>query len=546
MNDSFAGGTLGSSRQLLDARLMIVVFLICSLGVANIYSAALTESYWIKQIFWLLLGFGIALVQLSFDYRLFESVAYPLYSTVIILLLAVLTVGTKILGARRWLRLAGFTLQPSELMKVAIIFVMAKYFAEEHRDRGYSIRDLIRPMNITRPIAAIAALIATWSKNVWLRDPVGELARYTAIAFEGRPPEWDGTYLFRMLLITGIIAYLALMYVVSTRALEPKGGFEQRSPWVERGKLAAIFGPPVILLLVTWVFWQSELLGDPKAVIVTWLVKAGGPGGAHAAFAPVIWFRLVLCLLAAVYLGGSIFNILKGKTEFRHFVAPIDLVVLPMALIMAQPDLGTALLVGAIAFSMILFVGMRPTSVLLLGVSGVGLAVLSWYAVLKEYQKQRVRTFLDPESDLRGAGYHVNQSMIAVGSGRVTGKGFASGTQSQLSFLPEQHTDFAFSVWGEEHGFLGGVVLVGLYFLLVVFAVGIAARARDRFGALLVTGFTALIFWQAFVNMGMVIGLLPVVGVPLPMFSYGGSSLLTVMVGLGITLNVAYRRTTFG
>ena len=138
-----------------------------------------------------------------------------------------------------------------------------------------------------------------------------------------------------------------------------------------------------------------------------------------------------------------------------------------------------------------------------------------------------------------------SSSSRAVGSGRVWGKGFASGTQSQLSFLPEQHTDFAFSVWGDEHGFIGGLVLVTLYFILIVIAVGIAARSRDRFGSLLVTGFTALVFWQAFVNMGMVIGLLPVVGVPLPLFSYGGSSLLTVMVGLGITLNVAYRRSTF-
>ncbi|MCC6807568.1 MAG: rod shape-determining protein RodA [Deltaproteobacteria bacterium] len=534
------------TRSAISYRLLLVTFVICGIGIANIYSASLGQSFWIRQIFWVIFGFGVALVHLAFDYRVFERIAYPFYAFVVFLLMLVPLVGTKVYGARRWLRLAGFTLQPSELMKVAIIFVLARYFAEETRERSYTIRDLLRPLNVTRPLAAIAALIVLWGKNPWLQDPIGELARKVALSHNGVPPEWDGTYGFRVLLVTLLIAAAAIALSLELRPPAKASGFDVPSAWKQRLRTALTFGPVAVVAILTYVYWQSEIFGDPKSVILTWLVEAGAAGGTHEAFLPVLWFRVLLLALFVVYLAYAVWLLVKdGRPDLRQIVAPIDLVLVPMGLIMAQPDLGTALLVGAIAFSIILFVGMRWTSVALLAVSGVVLSVFAWFALLKDYQKRRVLTFIDPESDARGAGYHANQSMIAVGSGRFWGKGFTSGTQSQLSFLPEQHTDFAFSVWGEEHGFIGGIVLVTLYFTLIVIAVGIAARSRDRFGALLVTGFTALVFWQAFVNMGMVIGLLPVVGVPLPLFSYGGSSLLTVMVGLGITLNVAYRRSTF-
>ena len=536
------------SRSTLHLRLVLVTFLICSLGVANIYSAAVGQSFWIKQIFWLVCGFGVAFLHLAFDYRVFLRVAYPLYGVVCMCLVGVLLFGTKVLGARRWLRLGGFNFQPSELMKVAIIFVLAKYFAEEQRERGYTVRDLLRPLNVSRPVLALIVLIVLWSKNPFLRDPVGELSRIIAVGFEGHAPEWDGTYSFRMLLVVLILASSALAFWIYTLEGPATSGFSQRTRLMDRSRIAFIFGLPALAGIALLAFWQSEFFGDPKTVILTWLIQQGLPTGSHAEFEPVIWFRLLLLGLLLLYLGYAVWRLArkKGSTEMRDYVAPIDLVLLPMAMIMAQPDLGTALLVGSISFSIILFVGMRFTSVIILAFSGVGLSVVAWFALLKQYQKDRVLMFMDPEADAKGRGYHAIQSMIAVGSGRLSGKGFAAGTQSQLSFLPEQHTDFAFSVWGEEHGFLGGLVLVSLYFLLVVVAVGVAARARDKFGALLVTGFTSLIFWQAFVNMGMVIGLLPVVGVPLPLFSYGGSSMLTVMVGIGITLNVAYRRNTFG
>jgi rod shape determining protein RodA len=155
-----------------------------------------------------------------------------------------------------------------------------------------------------------------------------------------------------------------------------------------------------------------------------------------------------------------------------------------------------------------------------------------------------VLTFLDPEQDTRGAGWNAVQSMIAVGSGRWTGKGHKGGPQTQLKFLPEQHTDFAFSVWGEEQGFLGSAFLAFLYLALILIALNIASNAREHYGGLLATGATAIILWQALINMAMVIGLFPVVGITLPLFSYGGTSVMTVLGAVGILLNVHWRRRT--
>ena len=165
-----------------------------------------------------------------------------------------------------------------------------------------------------------------------------------------------------------------------------------------------------------------------------------------------------------------------------------------------------------------------------------------WKFFLKPYQRQRVATFLNPENDPLGTGYHIIQSKIAVGSGLIFGKGYLQGTQGQLDFLPERHTDFAFSVWAEEWGFFGSALLIICYFFMILWGLNIAISARDKFGVLLAFGVVSLIFWQAFINLAMVMGLLPVVGVPLPLFSYGGSSLLTNLAGLGLLMNIRMRR----
>lgn len=223
---------------------------------------------------------------------------------------------------------------------------------------------------------------------------------------------------------------------------------------------------------------------------------------------------------------------------------PILWLLLPVVLILKEPDLGTAMMVIFIAATMLLFAGLKRGTLIGLGFIGALVAVAGWFG-LHDYQRARIRTFLNPEADPLGSGYHIIQSKIAVGSGGFFGKGFVQGTQSQLSFLPERHTDFAFSVFAEEWGFAGSFVLLFLYLFLIVWGLYVARRAADRFGLFLAVGVTAMIFWHIVVNLGMVIGLLPVVGVPLPLFSYGGTSMVTTMIGVGLLMNVSMRRFMF-
>ena len=229
----------------------------------------------------------------------------------------------------------------------------------------------------------------------------------------------------------------------------------------------------------------------------------------------------------------------------RDLAYPLLLLGGPALLIMKQPDLGTAIIVILIACSMMLYVGVRWTTVAAVLLTTVPIVYVAWQFLLREYQKNRVLNFLDPERDPLGTGYHIIQSKIAVGSGGLFGKGFLQGTQSHLRFLPEQHTDFAFSVFAEEWGFIGCLVIVFLYLFLVMWGLHIASKCNDRFGSLVAVGVTAMLFWHTIINIGMVIGLFPVVGVPLPLFSYGGTSMVTSMVGVGILLNISMRRFMF-
>lgn len=229
----------------------------------------------------------------------------------------------------------------------------------------------------------------------------------------------------------------------------------------------------------------------------------------------------------------------------RELLLPLAAVLIPFGLIVKQPDLGTALMIAAISGSMLLFVKVRKV-ILIASVLVVAIALpVAWNFGLRDYQKNRIYTFISPDNDPRGSGYNSIQSKIAVGSGKILGKGFRQGTQSQLEFLPERHTDFIYSVLSEEHGFVGSMITMIFFMLLFIFCIRIASHARDKFGALLVVGVSCYVFWHMFVNIGMVIGLLPIVGVPLPLLSYGGSSMLTTMSGLGLVSSVAYRRYLF-
>jgi rod shape determining protein RodA len=217
----------------------------------------------------------------------------------------------------------------------------------------------------------------------------------------------------------------------------------------------------------------------------------------------------------------------------------------PALLIMKQPDLGTAILVILVVVSMLVYVRIRWSAVLTLFLAAIPVFYLGWHYYLHDYQKKRIFNFINPEMDPLGSGYHIIQSKIAVGSGGLLGKGYLQGTQTQLRFLPEQHTDFAFSVFAEEWGFIGALFLVMLYLIVIMWGLHVASRCNDRFGSLLAVGVTAMLFWHVVINMGMVIGLFPVVGVPLPFFSYGGTSMVTSMVGIGILFNISMRRFMF-
>jgi rod shape determining protein RodA len=249
----------------------------------------------------------------------------------------------------------------------------------------------------------------------------------------------------------------------------------------------------------------------------------------------------VIILLAKVLASRSS----SSGMGIRDLIFPLIALLLPFGLIVEQPDLGTAIMLAAAGGTMLLFARIKKT--ILAGALVVGLIAIwgAWSFVLHDYQKNRVITFLYPESDPLKTGYNSIQSKIAVGSGQFVGKGFRKGTQSQLEFLPERHTDFIYSVLSEEYGFIGSVSTMSLFCLLFVILCRIAMNSRDKLGALLTVGVLGYVFWHMFVNIGMVIGLLPIVGVPLPLLSYGGTSMLTTMAGLGIASSVAYRRYLF-
>ena len=231
-----------------------------------------------------------------------------------------------------------------------------------------------------------------------------------------------------------------------------------------------------------------------------------------------------------------------ASLTFRDLLLPVLLVGLPFVLIVKQPNLSTAMVLVVLLGVMALMIGLRRTTLITLLLLGLGVVPLAWTLVLKDYQRERLVTLLNPQPDLLGAGYHSWQSKIAIGSGGLWGKGLLAGTQSRLSFLPERHTDFIFAVLAEEVGFVGVVLLLCLFGGLLVHGFSIAYRSRDRLGALVATGVVTMLAVQVFLNIGMTIGLVPIIGLPLPLMSYGGSSLVMTFLCLGLLMNVRMRR----
>jgi rod shape determining protein RodA len=236
----------------------------------------------------------------------------------------------------------------------------------------------------------------------------------------------------------------------------------------------------------------------------------------------------ILCL-ARFYHGKELFE----ARQLKNLVFPAAIILIPVALVVIQPDLGTGLAIvfGGVAM---MFVGGVSIWLFMAGIGATLAAIPIAWQFLREYQQKRVLVFLDPESDPLGAGFHITQSKIALGSGGITGKGFLDGTQSHLNFLPEKHTDFIFTLWAEEWGLVGGLFLITLLAIIILYGYWIAFRCRSQFARLLAIGLTVNFSVYVLVNIGMVMGLLPVVGIPLPMMSYGGTAMLTVMAAFGM------------
>jgi rod shape determining protein RodA len=355
--------------QYFDWTLLALVLGICAIGIINIYSAVFSTGdrqipLYLKQVQWVLLGSFFMLIIFLIDYRVINKGAYVIYGISLALLVIVLFYGFTTHGSQRWISLGGFSLQPSELMKLTIILALSRYFDDHKSNEPYTLKELFLPFLI---------------------------------------------------------------------------------------------------------------------------------------------------------------------------------VIIPFLLILKQPDLGTALIIIIIFSSMVFFIGVNWKSVAIVLTGCLMLMPLGWH-FLKDYQKDRLITFLNPESDPLGAGYHILQSKIAIGSGGIFGKGFLKGSQTQLKFLPEQQTDFVFSVFAEEWGFIGALILVILFMSLILWGLKIALHSRDLLGTLIAFGITALISWEVFINIGMVLGILPVVGIPLPFFSYGGSAMIVLMTATGLLMNVSVRR----
>ena len=522
-----------------------LVIIVGLLGVYNLHSAAHSKDpdLFLKQLTWLGLGLGLAAVFAIPDYRSTESVAYIAFIGVLALLVAVLFQGYSAGGARRWLVLGGVRFQPSELAKIATILCLARYFSKRIPTDGYSLRRLFEPLFISRPLVLLGALFAGWQSE-YLADPMGSLARILAAdgagsMAQGMPETSWLKFGFLGLIILGAGASFALLYQVDkTRArLEPLSSGVKRN-WILGTSAIAL----ICVAALLWV-WNASWLNYPGAALRSYMVAQTAEGGAWAESQSVFWLRGLLCVMLLGYLLLSVKHFFEQRHDLiDRLLAPIDVLLLPFLLILVEPDLGTSGIVFLVGMSMILVVGIRRASLIWLGLQGIAVAAMGWLVVLKDYQKRRILTFLNPDQDIHGAGWNAYQSLIAVGSGKLKGKGHRGGSQTQLSFLPEQHTDFAFSVWAEETGFIGCVILLLLYMAIILWALSIASDARDSYGSLLAVGVAALIFWQAAINVGMVIGMLPVVGLTLPLFSYGGTSYLTVMAALGLLWGVAARR----
>jgi rod shape determining protein RodA len=289
----------------------------------------------------------------------------------------------------------------------------------------------------------------------------------------------------------------------------------------------ALYAAGVILLLLVFILGR-EIRGSSRWIYI----------GSYS-FQPSEFMKLFLVIALAKYLHDDPKS--EGRT-LKDLIAPALIAAVPTALVLLQPDLGTALILILVFVSICALTRVQTRSLIALGAAGVILAPIFWSYGLRGYQNERINAWLNPSENILGYNWDPHQARIAVGNGGWFGQGFMRGSQNQFMFLHEQHSDFPFPVFAEEWGFVGSVALVMLYGFLVLWCLRVASMAKDRFGAVIAVGVGSIVFWPAIFNLGMATGLLPIVGVTLPLFSYGGSSAMTVLLGVGLVMNVSMRR----
>jgi len=290
-----------------------------------------------------------------------------------------------------------------------------------------------------------------------------------------------------------------------------------------------IYAITIIFLIITLLFGK-EVAGSKSWISLGHLIN----------IQPSEFAKLTIIIALAKFYDN---DFEPGPYGIRDLVKPILILAIPVVLVMVQPDLGTAFVIILISGSIIFFMGIRIKSLLFLFIVIIGLSLSSWNFLFKDYQKERIVTFIDSSQDPLGSGYNAIQSQIAVGSGKFIGKGFKTGSQTQLRFIPAQKTDFVFSVLAEEWGFVGAIITLVIYFLIILWILDTASRSKDKFTMLICFGIAAMYFWHTVINVGMVIGILPVTGVPMLLLSYGGSSTIASLLAIGIVLGIRMRRT---
>lgn len=346
-----------------------------------------------------------------------------------------------------------------------------------------------------------------------------------------------------LVLVVLAIAAIGLLNLYSaTHGTRHASKFDQQLRWMFVGAIGFVVATVIDYRAIVRLAWIALGIAVVALIIVD-VVGHGAKGSERWVYIGALGGQpSELAKLAVILVLARLLQDTAGAPlSWQALVPRLAALVIPVILIALQPDLGTASLLTLIMLS-VGFLAMRDLWPMVYTLFVMVLTVPVLWETMHDYQKGRVLAFLDPSADPTGSGWHTRQSIFAVGSGKITGKGFMEGTQNQFDFLPEHWTDFPFSVWAEEWGFLGSLFLIALFGFLIVWILNVAVNARDRAGAVVACGVAAMTFWHVVVNVAMVLGMAPVVGVTLPFVSYGGSSLLTFFLGMGMVASVSLRK----